>query len=92
MPFHVGGHKPRPVKRSVSGMKQRLGLVLWGVVLLALGLLRFSDGVLFIINWQSMPIYAGALIATGAGLIMLAMIPFSWVETVFHWLDSDRRR
>jgi hypothetical protein len=39
-----------------------------------------------------MPIYSGALIATGAGLIMLAMIPFSWVETVFHWLDSDRRR
>jgi hypothetical protein len=39
-----------------------------------------------------MPMYSGALIAMGAALILLAMIPFSWIETVAHWLDSDRRR
>jgi hypothetical protein len=46
----------------------------------------------FIVNWQAMPIYSGAVIATGAALIVLAMIPFSWIESVAHWLDSDRRR
>ena len=61
-------------------------------VLLAFGLLRFSRGVIFILNWQAMPIYSGALIATGAVLIVLAMIPFSLIETVAHWLNSDRRR
>jgi hypothetical protein len=28
----------------------------------------------------------------GAALILLAMIPVSWIKTVAHWLDSDRRR
>jgi hypothetical protein len=92
MPFHVSGHKARTVERSVSGIKQRLGLVAWGAVFLAFGLLRFSQGVLFIVNWQAMPIYSGALISTGAVLIVLALIPFSWVETVAHWFNSDRRK
>jgi len=92
MPFHVAGHKPRTVKHSVFGIKQRLGLVAWGAVFLALGVLRFSDGVLFIVNWQAMPIYSGAVIATGAVLIVLAMIPLSWLEIVARWLNPDRRR
>jgi hypothetical protein len=92
MPFHVAGHKPRPVKRPASGIKQRLGLVAWGGAVLALGLLRFSHGVLFIVNWQAMPIYSGAVIFTGVMLIVLAMIPFSWIDTVARWLNSDRRR
>jgi len=57
MPFHVAGHKARTVKRSVSGIKQRLGLIAWGSVFLAFGLFRFSHGILFIVNWQAMPIY-----------------------------------
>ena len=92
MPFHAAAHKARTVKRTGFGIKQRLVLVAWGAVFLAVGLLRFSDGVLFIVNWQAMPIYSGAVMVTGAVLIVLAMIPVSWVETVFHWLGSDRRR
>jgi hypothetical protein len=92
MPFHVGGHKPRALKHSVSGIKQRLTLVAMGAVCLALGLFRLSRGVLFVVNWHAMPMYSGAVIAMGSALILLAMIPLSWLETVFHWLDSDRRR
>jgi hypothetical protein len=92
MPFHVGGHKPRAVKRSVSGIKQRLGLVAMGAICLALGLFRMSRGVLFAINRHAVPMYSGAVIAMGAALIVLAMIPLSWLEIVARWLDSDRRR
>jgi hypothetical protein len=37
-----------------------------------------------------MPVYSGAVLGTGGALILLAAIPFSWIEGVFRWLDSDR--
>ena len=92
MPFHVGGHKPRAVKRPGSGIKQRLGLVAMGAVCLALGLFRLSRGVLFVVNRHAMPMYSGAAIAMEASLILLAMIPLSWLEIVARWLNPDRRR
>jgi hypothetical protein len=88
MPFHMAGHKPRAVKRSVFGIKQRLGLLTFGGVFLAFGLFRFSHGVLFIVNWQAMPVYSGGVIATGTVLIVLAMIPSAWIEPVVHWLSK----
>jgi len=61
---------------------------------------RFSRlGRLTVLGWrpfhcqlQAMPIYSGAVIATGAALIVLAMIPLSWLEIVARWLNPDRRR
>jgi len=66
----------------------RLQLGASGAVFLALGLFRFSHGIHLVVNWQAMPIYSGAVLGTGALLTLLAVIPFSWLEAVFHWLDS----
>jgi hypothetical protein len=67
-------------------------LVAMAGVCIALGMLRFSHGVLVVLNWQAMPVYSGAVVGTGVALLLFAAIPFSWMEAVAHRLDSGRRR
>jgi len=87
MPFHAGGHKPK-ASLPVPRVKVRLQFAAWGAGFLTLGIFRFSHGIHLVANWQAMPMYSGAVLGTGGLLILLALTPFSWLEAVFHWLDS----
>ena len=87
----MGGHKPKATVPA-SGMKLRFQLIAWAVVFLGSGIFRLSRGVLLVVNWQAMPVYSGAVIGIGVALVLVALIPFFWIEVIFRWLDSDRHR
>ena len=91
MPFHMAQRKPtNTAKHQPSRMKVRLQLAGLGILALCIGAFRLSHGVLSIINYYAMPMYSGAAIGLGVSLVLFAVLPLSWIETVAHWLDSRR--
>jgi hypothetical protein len=91
MPFHAGGHKPK-AKLPVSAVKVRLQLVACAVPFLALGIVRLSHGIHVVLNCQAMPMYSAALVGTGLTFLLLAIIPFSWLDRIAQRLDTGRRK
>ena len=81
VPFHLGGHKPIAApKRAAFSLKLRLQVAAMGAFVVFLGMFRLSHGVLSVINFYAIPIPSGALAATGAILLMSAVIPVGWLE------------
>jgi hypothetical protein len=89
VPFHIGKHKPTAAKQPLSRLKARLQIAACAAIFLSLGLFRLSGGVVYVINWDTMPVFSGALITTGVALILLAACPFSWIEKIAHRRASD---
>jgi|SRR5579872_1495596 len=93
MPFHMEGHKRAVTnKRRPSGIKVRLQLAGFGALCLAVGVFRLSHGVHFVINQYAMPAVSGAIVLMGVTFVLIAMVPFSWIERIAQRLNSDMTR
>src|ERR1022692_4964323 len=93
VPFHLGKHKPvAPPKRAAFGLKLRLQVAALGALAVAIGMFQISRAVLFVIDLHGMEAYSAALVATGAVLLLFAVIPAGWLEKTADWLMSNRRR
>jgi hypothetical protein len=90
VPFHLGKHKPvAPPQRAAFGLKRRLQVAALGALVIFIGVFRLSRGVLSMINSYAMPVSSGALVATGAVLLFLAVIPTGWLEKTAAWLQRN---
>jgi hypothetical protein len=89
MPFHVDRHKPKAAKRFAFALGPRLLVATFGGLLIFGGFFRLSHGVLFALNYYSLPVFSGGQIAVGVVVVLVAMIPSSWLEKTAAWLASD---
>ena len=86
MPYHVGGHKPKaPTPHFRFRLKQRLWILVLGVVLALSGFYRFHHSRFIGTNYLGQPVYSPSLIGIGIAVGMCALVPSSW-------LNPKRRR
>ena len=62
-----------------KGLKRRSMLVGSGIFVLLFGFLAQSQGEFMWANWLNQPVFSAAVIATGAFLVVLGLIPSSWM-------------
>jgi len=96
VPFHLRKakpiRKPKQITTAKFGLKKRALMAAFGAFIVVVGEWRFSHGILFAINFYGMPFYSGAVIATGACVVLLAVIPISWIDRMVAWVESDQNR
>jgi protein-S-isoprenylcysteine O-methyltransferase Ste14 len=87
MAFHMANHKPKVAgKRAAPLVKTRIQLVALGVLVLLVSMFVWSRGLPVPYDIRIAPV--GAFFALGVLLIMLAAIPFSWIDRIAKRLDS----
>ena len=86
VPFHLGKHKPVATKHIAFDIKRRVQVAAWGSILSVLGALLLWRGFRLVIDINALTIYGGALITTGAMLMLFAVIPSSWINKTVDWL------
>ncbi len=87
MPFHVGGHKPRP--KSTAGKvtfpaRRRLG---YG----ALGVVGICAGAFAWLYDPRVIVYAGTTISLGVVIVLISLIPVTWIEKLDALIATDSR-
>ena len=73
MPFHVGGHKPRPAAKVTFPAKRRLGIGALGVVA------TWAGAFIWGYNPRAI-VYAWTAISLGVVIILVSLIPVTWIE------------
>ena len=87
MSFHMASHKPKVVsKRPLPVVKTRIQLLALGVLVLLVSLFVRSRNILGSHDIRIAPL--GAFVALGAMLLLLAAVPFSWIDKIAKRLDS----
>jgi hypothetical protein len=84
MPFHVGGHKPKPPARKFAfSIKYRLLVAATGAALIWTGLFRLEHGMFM---WEGalyhQPHSAVAQITLGGAVILVSLLPVSWADRI----------
>ena len=92
MSFHVGGHKPTPPppKPKEFGIKNRLQAAAMGALLIFGGVFRLEYGVFVGFNWYRQPVFSHDLIAAGGVMILVALLPSSWIKAATQPPSTDR--
>jgi hypothetical protein len=82
MPFHVGGHKPKPTPKKSIGFSVGRRILFGGVgaFMICDGLFRFNQGQFFGVDWYSRPVYTTSFVVTGAVGVLFSLLPVSWLE------------
>ena len=86
MPFHIHGRKPRYVETFRFSRKRRLTLLGLGVLGILGGVYQIRYAPLLGENWRHMPTNAMALLTVGLPLVVLTMLPSSWVEKIMDYI------
>ncbi|HEY1207274.1 MAG TPA: hypothetical protein VGF05_21485 [Bryobacteraceae bacterium] len=84
MPFHVGGHKPRPKSPITFSAKRRLGIGVMGVVSISAGAF----------TWLYDPralVYAGTTVSLGVVIVLVSLIPVTWIEKLEKVIATGSR-
>ena len=92
MPFHVSGHKPGVVKKFRFSLKNRLQVAALGSLLIFGGIYKFSHGTFIETDWLHQPVYSTSLVAIGAAVILSALIPSRWIETLANRIASNEHK
>jgi len=83
MPFHVGGHKPKPPGYVFQyRLWHRLPVAGIGTPLFLSGLFRLSHGHFIGMNYLHQPVYTTSSVGIGALTIMGALLPSNWLSDV----------
>jgi hypothetical protein len=81
VPFHVGGHKPKPPRRTFRfPIKHRFFVIVIGASLIAEGSYKFTHGRFVGMNYLHQPVYTPTMIGMGIVFVFCAFIPASWVD------------
>jgi hypothetical protein len=91
MPFHMGGHKPKPPTRKVEfRIGYRLVVACLGAYMTLNGVVALNRGRFMWMDHRHQPAYAGALIAMGVVVALVALIPMPWVDKAAKRLTGAR--
>jgi hypothetical protein len=90
MPFHVRGHKTHPpdATKFRYGLKKRLLVAAFGALFVFGGWFKIMHGTYYWTNRYGEPVYSTSLIATGAVILLLALLPSSWIENLAKRIAS----
>jgi hypothetical protein len=81
--YHIGGHKPKAKPRAAPApIWIRILLAAAGAAVFIGAKDAFRGGRLFGLNSLRQPVYPEAAMGMGALLILLALIPWSWLDRV----------
>jgi hypothetical protein len=95
MPFHIHGKKPRyrkpeDVETFRFTLKRRLILLGMGVLGMLAGVYQILYAPLLSENWQHMPANSMAFVTIGVPLVVLALLPSSWVEKLMDYIATGQ--
>jgi hypothetical protein len=91
MRFHVRGHKSHPPHANESfkfTLKKRLLLAAFGALFVFGGYFKIVHGTWAYFNWFDQPVYSTSLIATGAFILLPALLPSSWIDNLVKRIAS----
>jgi hypothetical protein len=81
MPFHVSGRKPRVREHDQPvPLWPRFLIGAFGATLVVWGSDELRKGRLFGLNWLRQPIYSTSVIVLGDAFVVLAVVPWSWLD------------
>ena len=87
MPFHLGGHKPKPTARVTFPAKRRLGIG-------ALGVVSICAGAFTLLYDPRVLVWAATTVSLGGVIVLVSLIPGIWLEkleTVIATCSRARR-
>jgi hypothetical protein len=89
MSFHAGGRKPQPPAKPFRfSLWKRLLIATIGIVCTLGGIYKYRYGGFIGENWRHQPIYSTDLIALGAAVIVIALLPADWLEKLAKRIAS----
>lgn len=87
MPFRINRRKPgAPSKPLRFPLLYRLLLLALGAALAWLGSRPRTPATFMYWNWRGQPVYPNSVAPIGAVMILISLIPASWIERLFNRL------
>ena len=89
MSFHLGGHKPKLVRKAPRfSLKQRLLVLGGGAAFVLAGMFKLNHGQLAWRNYFGETVYSPSLVMLGLVFVVLALIPASWLSWLVRPLSG----
>jgi hypothetical protein len=73
-------------------LKRRLGAAAIGIVLVFVGLVRQVSGETVLIHWTGQQQYSYGVIAAGGFMLLISLVPNSWLDRLFYPRASGKNK